>query len=1314
MLKFVVDVCRNEEKELFHKLATFALLLFASAFGFGNTINAASCSSANVLSAIASASNGDTVVVPSGTCTWTTPSANTPTITLTKSITLQGQTTCSGSPITCTDHTIINDGTGNGFDENLIDDNANNSRITGFSFKDPRNLSDAKYPVQLTCTGCRFDHNSVTQANAAGATHGIYVFSSVSGGQLADHNYFLNLNGAVDVDGSGSDAHFPGDQSWSTTLVPGSGNAAYIENNNFVCDYSAVACPLDGAYDSYAGARLVFRFNTLTNYNIGGHGLDSGGLRSTLLQEVYNNTSSTPGSHIYTWMGTRGGTHMIFTNTVNAGGGSYDSFLWLQEYRASSGYSWGSPVGALCGGSPTNNIDGNTSHGWPCRDQVGRGPETAPATDWPINTVSPAFSEASFPGYAWNNNFKGSAPTTANINVCDAVPNCSTSNATLYQILNNRDFYMEAASFNGTSGTGTGTLASRPATCTTGVAYWATDQGSWNQSGSGGQGVLYVCASTNTWSLYYTPYTYPNPLQGVAPTIPSGSAVLFGNVRMTGSSRIGSSPSGGPLAYAARTDNSVNCTGTGTPQSDCIAGATTGQTGSAMSFLDRTTDTVPAGFGATTITFGSCPSGLTPSGYPAYCPAPMNSTATDPDFNSYEVMASDDNLHNGTTWTEGEGANVFSSDETLMLMISASGTATVVNINPASIHAKTCATSPCVNSTGLFSAGSGNGDATHLASGSDKSFSLLPSEPHVLFERNDLLVNKTVINSSIASPGTGTVSRTAYVDFTSDTPVPCSVFPPITVGANTSNFRMGWGGVFHPADDDSIGYALGGGYDWLPSWTPADGVGNSLFIFPSTNNTGNKGFQATAISGNTGLTEPNWDASCPTLGNTCTSGGVTWTNIGNVKVQGPGFDIVSYKVGLGCSRLSTRLAKIYRGTANPAPSGPVTTTDPVASTRATGAPGSTVNLPDEFTLHGSQQFRNSNYLAMTPTGSGALLPPGSWNSGTLTCQPNGSSDVWAGAWNSGTTYTSKKTVSYTDGTSAYYVATTATGNLNKIPRTGGVVNTTYWTQSEGYCTQYFWNIPTTLVQPLTAWGQTGGHTAFGYLNTYFGSRYIAGSIASPSFQASPPNGPITLNPGTNMLPTAFPSDDHSTYWNGGIGDLQPPVSALFDVPVWPTNYTAACYGEVCGVANVATGAAAKTYRFAHIDNTGNNQFFAVQQNIGVVSPKGDLYAVPSDMMGTRGTVGASSVQCTGLRGQFSPVGGMTLNINDTVYPMANNAGNHIYKTTVGGLTSGTLPTWCQTSSCTLTWGAATLQEIGINDCRGDVKIIDLLSAHPAP
>lgn len=92
-------------------------------------------------------------------------------------------------------------------------------------------------------------------------------------------------------------------------------------------------------------------------------------------------------------------------------------------------------------------------------------------------------------------------------------------------IVANRDYYAESVNqsaqtsasspFNGSSGSGHGTFANRPGSCTTGVGYWATDQGNWNVStgaNAGKVGQLYVCTSTNTWTLAYTPFTYPHPL----------------------------------------------------------------------------------------------------------------------------------------------------------------------------------------------------------------------------------------------------------------------------------------------------------------------------------------------------------------------------------------------------------------------------------------------------------------------------------------------------------------------------------------------------------------------------------------------------------------------------------------------------------------------------------------------------------------------------------------------------------------------------------------------------------------------------------
>lgn len=64
------------------------------------------------------------------------------------------------------------------------------------------------------------------------------------------------------------------------------------------------------------------------------------------------------------------------------------------------------------------------------------------------------------------------------------------------------DCWRQTDTFDGSSGVGVGLLAARPATCTTGVGYWATDENK-----------LYRATSTNVWTLYYTPYTYPHPLR---------------------------------------------------------------------------------------------------------------------------------------------------------------------------------------------------------------------------------------------------------------------------------------------------------------------------------------------------------------------------------------------------------------------------------------------------------------------------------------------------------------------------------------------------------------------------------------------------------------------------------------------------------------------------------------------------------------------------------------------------------------------------------------------------------------------------------
>jgi len=97
------------------------LLFFAVPSWAICTTTTANLSQTTIQMAIDNAIDGDTICLPAGATTWTTTTALTPSVTLDKGITLQGKTSCNGSPVTCTDGTIIYDGTTATADQTLVD-----------------------------------------------------------------------------------------------------------------------------------------------------------------------------------------------------------------------------------------------------------------------------------------------------------------------------------------------------------------------------------------------------------------------------------------------------------------------------------------------------------------------------------------------------------------------------------------------------------------------------------------------------------------------------------------------------------------------------------------------------------------------------------------------------------------------------------------------------------------------------------------------------------------------------------------------------------------------------------------------------------------------------------------------------------------------------------------------------------------------------------------------------------------------------------------------------------------------------------------
>jgi hypothetical protein len=252
---------------------------------------------------------------------------------------------------------------------------------------------------------------------------------------------------------------------WSNGLFPfsfGSSDNLFFETNT--CQFSSSWSGGDPCWMEIGqSSRIVVRFNTAnllnTTASTGQHfdvhgfqnwnGSPNSGETSTMVAEYYRNTLTNVNGGL--WVAHRGSWGMYFDNTMT-------------EALTPVGMQANQFQG--CGNGDIN-------------------PD-------PMGAYIPVINNT----YVFNN-----LSNSARQDMAIGTNDCS--------IAENTNFWNQQTSFNGTVGVGRGTFAARSATCTIGVGYWATDQGSWNKSGSGGQGLFYKCTSTNNWTLYYTPYVYP-------------------------------------------------------------------------------------------------------------------------------------------------------------------------------------------------------------------------------------------------------------------------------------------------------------------------------------------------------------------------------------------------------------------------------------------------------------------------------------------------------------------------------------------------------------------------------------------------------------------------------------------------------------------------------------------------------------------------------------------------------------------------------------------------------------------------------------
>jgi hypothetical protein len=529
------------------RFKVFFLFFFFLSLRFAataQTINAASCNQSDVQKAFSSVTASTTTVnIPAGSCTWsstvtlTVPSGST-------ALTVQGQTTCTGAgrggTLSCTDNTKIGD--------NLASVSSGDSPLLSittqsgapFTLKGLSITGTGSSPVQtyqghiliyggsesVRLTQNHFMNISAVMMGLGNGTAGV-----------ADHNIFSQGSASIifrTQAATGSD--WAGQIPWSQPTNLGTSNQWYFEDNQLT----------GGGTDCDRGGRFVVRFNTFTAENGQGEfllthptGEPGGAIRGCRAWEAYGNTFSIPtGQYTFSLWFLSSGTGVTWGNTIApaSGAGLDNFFTFISERSNNTTYSQtAAPNGwGYCGtyfngtGSPWDQ-NSNTTNGYRCLDNPGTGQADALSVgnSFPnlVDTVTKSASwphQASEPIYEWMDTYTPGNWINAN----------QYSSISPLPIQQNADFYLwcnassttGCTTFDGTQGVGSGTLASRPSSCTAGVAYWASDQGTWNSSGSGGQGQLYKCTSTNTWTLFYTPYTYPHPLVSGTTSSASGPA----------------------------------------------------------------------------------------------------------------------------------------------------------------------------------------------------------------------------------------------------------------------------------------------------------------------------------------------------------------------------------------------------------------------------------------------------------------------------------------------------------------------------------------------------------------------------------------------------------------------------------------------------------------------------------------------------------------------------------------------------------------------------------------------------------------------
>jgi hypothetical protein len=435
------------------------------------------CDSSTLTSAISAASTGATITCNAGDWTW----ANA--IAISKEIKLIGAG-IGNTNITCSSYICISTDEGS----------ADNVRVSGFTFS---YAATGAYMLVMNGEGWRVDNNRFVGADGDGEAvvarsnvSGVHSYGVINSNQMV--NVGVLVEGSYAMLAENTQQHVLWAQ--SPDLGGGTSGVVYIEGNTYTKNGTSAGAT--NWIDANYGGRYVARYNTITTGDTCGNALYAeahsvqGVNRAVQRWEIYNNIVDNQASAVYEPFRLRGGTGIVFNNSILGNWSNYE--IALDNVRSQTGQ--GPFTQGHCDGEATDNWDQNTSGqtGYACRDQIGYGQDTvqwAPGNAW---------SQVKMPIYAWNNK---KVDGTTELLFAVVINNIGN------HIQANRDYYDYTASFDGTTGVGRGVIASRPATCATGVGYFATNQGT--------LGTLFKCTVTDTWTSYFTPYTCPHPLTGL-------------------------------------------------------------------------------------------------------------------------------------------------------------------------------------------------------------------------------------------------------------------------------------------------------------------------------------------------------------------------------------------------------------------------------------------------------------------------------------------------------------------------------------------------------------------------------------------------------------------------------------------------------------------------------------------------------------------------------------------------------------------------------------------------------------------------------